>query len=664
MEIIRVRVTKHNLIRPNRNSVIAVPAKDQTSVTYPTAAGNRVKLQFLSTNLFHIIIFKAIKAALEGDWFDSLTVKSQTSTGLLIRPFITWLNNKDSARTETTRYECLTDYDQYRRNEHGVSHSYADRILTILRQGLTNGHFSNAERVYLETLVKLTKVAPSRPARSLTLTNWFADHNIRQLLEEKDFLRLESPSRLLLSFRVVVGSTLLLLLEARATLADRLSVEYNNPSLLRSRENCRHILINKVGSFDSEGRPADLLTALIMADFIDDSRLEAWRLKFIQKGSPPSIGRNKEQNYYRSPSIFTPNYFENFSRLEETLASWLCACETVQPSDIPKLRSSDYAIEYDSKGRLLMMQLKYYKGRSGAMKETAVLMGSDCWTTAQHRYIEDLPSEGLLFNSLVGANGGPRYYGSNNICRILLKIWQLPHVSEKLESDIQIANTSSLFIKAFQAVMAAQNSNGITPEEKDSLIPFRLTHVKNTAVHAGSDRYRDSDLINHHSHTSTTEKYYYLTDQNKDWVNQCGRITRLVLHDLQIVAFRPSIDLARRNIEDAELKTKVVSTTQTSSAAIYSILPTIPEIEDSDAEIVVHDTLDSAIYLFHYLAQAEAMYHKIIQRRPDYVEKTMLIQIEWSTRTLAKMRSAKKAKETYDQIKKFLPPSFDFLLGE
>lgn len=97
------------------------------------------------------------------------------------------------------------------------------------------------------------------------------------------------------------------------------------------------------------------------------------------------------------------------------------------------------------------------------------------------------------------------------------------------------------------------NSEKIVP-----LAFFTFTHIKNTAVHANTDRYRDSDLVNGNSHNSSTEKKCYLTDDNKDYVNRHGRLTRMILNDMALSIFRPSIEKAELNVRRLELRTRFV----------------------------------------------------------------------------------------------------------
>jgi nucleoside diphosphate kinase len=190
---------------------------------------------------------------------------------------------------------------------------------------------------------------------------------------------------------------------------------------------------------------------------------------------------------------------------------------------------------------------------------------------------------------------------------------------------------------------------------------FTLTHIKTAAIHARSDSYREADLVNHHSHTSMTEKTSYLTDANKEWLNQAGRITRLVIHDLQNVVYQPSITVISQAVYELELKTKVMEATKTKNIMTNPIRGNYIE-EDKETTIIVSDSTDTALYFIHYINQASEMLPRLLLTRPDWVERTLIIQVEWMTRTLTRMKMSTSAQKSYVKLKKHLPPLFDHLL--
>ena len=201
------------------------------------------------------------------------------------------------------------------------------------------------------------------------------------------------------------------------------------------------------------------------------------------------------------------------------------------------------------------------------------------------------------------------------------------------------------------------NNKLIADTEKYNHLPkdiFGLTHIKTTSVYSESDSYRAGDLVNYNSHTSSTESINYLTDSNKEWVNQSGRITRLVLNDLNNSMYSSSINALSNKVRDVELRTKIVAATGSDSFKIISMINDSELIESSE-DIVVIDSIDTAIYFIHFISEAERCIETLIKVRPDYIVRTILIKIEWMSNTLSRMVSSSKAFKEYVKYKEYLP---------
>lgn len=653
-----------------------------------TLRGKKKILRLATKNHIHSTIFKAIIAGIPHRLATSDAKKIEDHIRSIIRPFISWINSHDKERAELAKYQCLTDYDTYCRNVKKVKNSWVNSIKRNISYGLDSDQLSKDEVLYLTRLLKLTKQIPQPQAESYTLTRWFNLKWFRDHLDERLFLQIESPQRLIMSLRVTAAVTLLHLLKCRQQWQKRFPPLNNfDADDLSHRQSYRYEinywLIRNIARFDSNGQPADALTELLLLDICDDDVLpflrssvesaEEWR-----RLPARAVINGKLSTLWKSPGSFTDSYSRAYTRLEEMLAAWLCACEGVQPSDIFKLKATDFVCEYKENGRLIFMQLKYYKGRAGNMKETDLLAASDIWTQALHKYIQQLPEPGLLFRTSAYTRiATPNFTKKSPTTglKLLASMWKLPDVENELNKEFSRTKCSPIFLKAMQTLEIPTKSGAIVEAEKDHenrspagnrkpLFFLTLTHIKNSSVHARSDRYRESDLINHNSHTSQTEKHSYLTDSNKEWVNQCGRITRIVLHDLQNVVYQPSLDKMVRDVRELELRTRVVGATGDSGETVIS-LDTMAATENfsNQDDIIVTDTLDSALYFLHYINQAEANFHQLVRVRPDFVEKTLIPQIEWMTRLLTQMSHTKQATNEYKNLKHYLPALFDHLLA-
>ena len=512
-----------------------------------------------------------------------------------------------------------------------------------------------------------------------TLCSWFDVPWLRPIIGEPTYLKLESPRILTRSFRVTVSATLLYLLDQRTLSQKNDEIDFQRPK--------RHwhfywnpLVISHHGNFDDLGEPKDELSQLLLLDLVTppaQTALKDWLAQHGKKNLPPRLylPSKKSLEPWQRPVLFRPEYQATYAPLEELLCGWLAACECIQPSDILSLQTNNYSCEYNSSDRLIAMQCNYYKGRSGAMMQPNVLMGNDIWTQALHQYIKGLPDHKLFQTNIHAQKNLTITSSDNSDFRLLFKIWKLPSFKKYLYTKIKAADADDVFIKAILALEHGSEPCHIFRSRKEKKtkdyystverpLPsnaFKATHIKNTAVHAGSDTYREYDLTNHNSHTSPTEGLNYLTDQNKDWVNQLGRITRVVLNDLLNVAFNPSITEIKESLSDKSVRTRIIDAAQSDDLIINSLGSShFPSF--SDREIIVPDTLETALYFVHYLAQAEKLIDQLVLVRPDWVEQTLIVQVEWTTQTLSRMKSAATAQREYPKYSDHLPPLFEHLL--
>lgn len=624
----------------------------------------------------HKIIYRTISSSINTSWFTELKDNTKKTFLSKIRFFINWMNENDVSREKKNRYECIDDYAAFRISVPEVKNTDSSLIKNLLKKGMNSAALSQDELLYIRNLIKVSKQNIRSPSESFTMSDWFSMPWLRQVLGEAKYLQLESPSRLLLSFRVTVATTLLYLLEAREQWQKKLLVA---PTKVDSQK--WHViwgldLLKKLAVLKSDGSPDNVLTNCLWLDLISPTGQQRVKERISWQGLN---NLNNVRDYFLRPMLFDENYHHRYSFIEERLAAWLVACEAIQPSDIKKLKSTHYAIEFSSGGRLLFMQCNYYKGRAGTFKHPNILMASDSWTKAIFKYISGIEKGSNLFHTNISSAISIPTLNSEttgySIFHFLFNLWNLPDLQKRIFYALEHAKAQPIFLEAIQSLKegsissaAAWCESGLTREKYEAKFPrplpsyfFKLTHIKTSAVHAGSDMYRDSDLVNHHSHSSKTEKQHYLTDANKDWVNRCGRVTRLVLNNLQNVVYQPSVERITKIVAEYEAKTKIFTTDPSPAVcpgATDNLL--LPNYDEYDT-IIVMDTIDSALYFIHYINQAERFIGQLLQSRPDFVERVLLPKVEWMSVNLNRMVSAKLANEKYQIYAQHLPPMFSYL---
>ncbi|MBO6811025.1 MULTISPECIES: hypothetical protein [Marinobacter] len=667
--------------------LVASAGISSTRIAFKRRSGATVTIELEHDNQYHRAIFKTFYASSQTSWFRNLSERSQIDRFETFKGFVNWLNNTEHETFEVRRYQCLKDDESSKMNDEGCKSSPIKSLIPAFKAGLGSKSLTEEEYSFMTTLLRLSKAARNANPEPYTLTDWLALPWLRSILGEHKYLSLESPSRLLTSFRVTVAATLSYLLEVRARWQKQ-ALGMTEPQLSQNSwfESWNINVLQRCGAFEAHGEPADDLTRLLLLDFTRPDKQAQIKLLIAREG----LGGLRRKPYvdgkptrpWQPPALFHPEYQHSYSPLEECLMAWLVACETVQPTDINKLKTTDYAYEHNSSGRLIAMQCRYYKGRAGSSREPAMLMASDCWTKAQYAYINGLPYAGRLFSfdvsrqkPMPNITENPNSISRHTDMILLWNLWQLPQLQSRIANATKAVGTPTIFLDAVLALKEGSEtwhsntgkSNGTLENYRNSVsrplptVLFSLTHIKTTAVHAGSDQYREGDLINHHSHTSRTEKHSYLTDANKDFVNRAGRITRLILNDLENVVYQPSVSSMANALKDLELRSRVIDATGSDNAQVQTLYPPSKQHE-TDGLIIVPDTVEQALMFIHAIDQAENKYKQLLTVRPDWVERTLLVQLEWMTRTLQKMRSESAAREQYRNLKPHLPPMFDHFL--
>jgi len=654
---------------------------DQKRIIYLSKSGTTMLISLNGENRYHKLLFEAYVISIRSEWFQELAKKTKHRYLDVIRNLFDWINSSGQNTTDKSRYSTLKDYECYVLNERGLKISPLPVVKTILREGINSESFKNEDYKYLLRLLSLSKPARKPESNPPTLSSWFDVPWIRSIIGEKDYLTLESPRRLFNSFRVTTATTLLWLLEQRELCLKAHKTEFDSSYTYWYYDWCP-LLFQHIVEHSPKNQSSNDLSELAFLDLVKPGARIALKLELTKFGSKNMRKKihfgNGRYRPWMKPIFFDPAHQDKYTKIEELLCGWLAACEAIQPTDIPKLKKNNYARVYNRLGRLVAMECTYYKGRADTMKKPNILMGGDIWTQALEMYLTELPSDSLFLTNIASGIQMPsllNHISKNSVIALLLSIWELESFQERLNFELRKAKASPIFSTAMLALkqggktyQQSFNQKNKTVDEYHALehrpLPlnlFTLTHIKNTAVHAGSDQYRDEDLVNNHSHTSRTEKLAYMTDTNKEWVNQTARVTRIIINDLQHVVFQPSITAIEGKVKDLELRTIIGEATDNLDIVVHSVHQASINTK-SDETILVLDTVDSALYFIHYIKQAETKFNSLLSVRPDWVEYTLIVEIEWMSRMLSRMKATAKAQKTYPSIAPHLPPFFDHLM--
>lgn len=292
-------------------------------------------------------LYKTIKAALQSEWFRRQVDTSKKNYEKDLAPFLTWLSKYVFGVNNV--YLTLKDYESYRVNECNVlpQSSGLGRIILLLKNGVEDIDENEIVK-YIKRLVRNTKVSKPEERQQDTLTGYFGTMPwLREVIGERDYLKLESPKVLMKSFSVVIATTLLFVIEqkkiAKKKLADPSKLIKENVIQKRSRNNsyCRDLIL-EVGEFDDNSNPLNELTELMLLDFVPEDKRVDLIDKIRKYNGTKKIGMktyDRSRKYlFTNPCIFHYENWDVHSEIEQYLCAWLCAWQAIQPTDIGKLK--------------------------------------------------------------------------------------------------------------------------------------------------------------------------------------------------------------------------------------------------------------------------------------------------------------------------------------
>lgn len=651
-------------------------------------------------------IYKNIVHAMESDWYQSLNTRSLPQYQTTLQAFLPWLSRQKI--TSANKFSLLKNFEAYRVNDIKVKpQSTGLRVLLkIISQGLNCDTISQEHFDYIDLLLDST--VPSVPDERTpdTLTGFFTSIPwFRNVLGESDYLQLESPKRLMESFSIVVAATLLLIINEKQKVISQIGdvnsigIEGLNKRKDKALAHWSRDLLFKFGQLTPKNKTANLATELMFLDSVKVKNQSALLSIWAQSIKEEKIWKTvyvegRREIPFGAPCIFSPEWLFRPSPIEQFLFSLLCAWQTIQPSDVTKLKRNNIVISKNSAGHTASIQISYYKGRSGYEHETPLLDPNSIEGKALCAYLELLPTEDSnLFNIEAHRMIGLIFDFHPSITSLLARLWSSELISSYICTQLSIRGASDLFMRAYVAL--AKNGSehfGAWKHQQEKLgrhhsldiktyrrsvphpIPlklFGLNFIKTSAVYARTDRYRDNDLVNQNSHTAMTEKISYLTDANKEWVNQNGRLTRLVLHDIESYVYHPNLDLSVQKTHDLLLHTRIVSgvgngvdkpeNIRINSLGRISNNPVQYHFDIKAHDILVLDSVETVVNMLHYISEAEGKYKLLINNALFYFEQTVLPTVEWMNYVLQQHLSpavVRQGNQVYSEVHAILPSLF------
>jgi hypothetical protein len=683
------------------------------------------KISFGDINCpFKKVIFRSLRAAHYKIFFTDEYAKSNKGYFKHVGLFWSFVKFHPDF-TIKKRVKILKEFEAFRVADDNISPQSAglNQLRRLIKISLEfvkfTDNLTSMERDYLFAITEV-KSAPSNEKKPINLNHWFSQHT---WLRREDigighagYVKLVSPKALINSFRTLIETEL----DIVQTLKNVLITFFKkaNFSTLKLPIVNNRDYFKTSNAYQAHIKECQRDFFLLISDNLHHGKKisgfnDAIRLLFLSNvGATYRAKMNTEAfhvpsavNFISSHSIFhlhfllsLVNYVEASNqspisipvcRAEEVLFSWLMASLTVQPTDIGKLRLSDFIFTRRADGEVRYVKCLYFKTRADSVHHLRTLSVSEDIGKVVLRYICDVTMLNDSKNPLVSKRYKNPLLSKQGSTARILEVFSIPSFHELLLRRLKNKKVTGVFYDAISVLLkvGVRKADRIRHElgEQETEMAsnfFGLMHIKNSAVYAETDHYDPSSLINFNSHNNETERKHYLTKHNQEWINNCGRVTRAVLLDLIVNVFRPSQkDLTQFNTEftrsleyitnknkESLASHKLVIEGKESKVDALGIYKKSSQFQDIDGySIYVENSKWTVMKMEHYKKQVEQKHRALMKQAPIYLFSTVLPTLEWIEELLdGDYFSATCFKEGNELFSKFagdLPPFFIAQLG-
>lgn len=630
--------------------------------------------------------------------------------------------------TEENRATWLKDYEAWRVSKGGVKTQSTglNKIKLMIEDALALGAFTKPltdfEREYLVALAS-TSVAPRDEADAINLNQWFSQHTWLRRddigIGHELYTRLGSPKALMNSFRITIENALLYLQTCKDALIDSFRLAGITPKDIPAlaevvvpdgQPKQYHIISAKakmlnrlrqklVPLIDDIPHLKHALELVVFAEILPQYRKKIFdKLLANQPFTATSNTRSGLFTSRQDAELFDVGFLRQLafhavsspdnnampaSLAESLLFSYLMAYQTVQASDIPKLTLRDFKFVKRINGTITHIESEYFKGRArNNVHQVETLKTKDDIGKAVLRYIKDvtaLADQDKPLTPVIRTD----VCSPTNLTGLLCLACTYTALWHVINEKHQTRRVAPVFPKAMHAMLC----KGISPKSArraktpcEAVLPesfFSFSHIKTSAVYAGSDSFDPASLINQRSHTNNTERDRYLVEMNQEWQNNCGRITRAVMRDLFVNVFRACE--SDKQLFESEF-TKAAEYIKTRADAVLACLKVVTEQTNGRVDelglvskgsqidgdlpdtIYIQDSPETVLKLKHFLAQLQEKHTLLRKCAPEFLFFTALPTAEWIESLFDNKRFSKasleKGQAMYDQFQSHLPPHF------
>lgn len=712
----------------SRKVSLLVPKYD-TSDFHAIDEKGEVKASFLLEHImcpWKQLIFRALKAAYTQIFIYEETAKSnKESFNSLAQDFWTFVKVHPDFKG-ANRTKIIKSFEAFKIDTFKVKPSSAglSEIKRLINVSLTLRDFTQSltftERDYLHVITEV-KTAPSyHDIKPINLNTWFTQHSWLRTGEHgignADYISLGLPKRLISSFSVTAVAGLEQIQQAKAAVIDFFNKARISPETLPK---LRH-----KNEFDSqhEFNQHQKECCQRLLKLIVENRHKGAGIPYFDKAMELILYSNVVDKYFTQQSepldsppplasiiITHPVFHSDFliqlinslnsrsqrlkkvpvCRAEEIFFCWLMAVLSVQATNICGRRGvtlSDFRFVKEGNGKIKYISCDYFKTRAGKTHRTATLTADRYMGKVLVNYIRDVTALMDYDSTLVSKPyGNPVFSKSGEIAKSL-RVFEIPSFRKDLEGQLRKYQASNIFYHSIDKMLDngvrrldinRQKLDDVDIDTEVTGTFFGLSMVKTSAVYSRSAHFNPDELLNLNSHSNKTERQSYLTENNIEWLNNCGRVTRSVFNDLITNVFRPSQeDSAKFNSEFTEAL-DFINNKKEESLALQVFVEEDDINKKNELGVVtsgvyqehihtdsfyVEDSKWTVMKMLHYKEGVKEKHKKLFEQNPTYFFSTAIPTLEWIEELLSgnyfSSSSVAHGQELYERYGKELPDIF------
>lgn len=380
-------------------------------------------------------------------------------------------------------------------------------------------------------------------------------------------------------------------------------------------------------------------------------------------------------------------------RGEHFLFASLMAYQTVAVSDIFRLKLSDFKFIKLQNNQITHIDSDYFKSRAQTVHNTKLIDAKTDYGKAILAFISDRTAKFDKKDSSLVINTGISKLktGSISVAAVLFNFLAESSLGNLIKKRLSTQKSSSVFVDGTNKILTC----GVKKEsfvnrkmgnDQEWLVCcetpckarlFGFESIKNTSIHSQSDTFDPTKLVNYRSHKNETERSNYLNEANETWQNNCGRVTRSIMHDIEVNLFRPSqsdkaiyysdfikaVEFIEQRKKNTLARLKVV--TQQDNGRVNELgfdVNRKAEKEELPDLMYLVESPETVMKFKHFLTELEYKHVRIAQNAPDYLFYTALPTAEWIEEIFSQRLFSRdvvlQGEILYKKFRDHLPPLF------